>query len=132
MVTKPPAPNPVEWEESPVFRETFLLHVTMQDYNEALRTVARFLYEMVLEYRHWPALPESHTTSELRAALADLRHLQGYLSSVGRERKSSLLSALDADLARVAARAGLAVAGVASEIEKTLAEIDKSNPLSGQ
>jgi hypothetical protein len=132
MVTKPPALDPFEWEESPVFRETFLLHVTVPEYNAALRTVARFLYEMALEYRHWPAPPESHTTSEMRAALADLRHLQGYFSSVGRERRNSRLSPLDADLARLAARLGLSVAVLADEIEETLAVIEKSDQPSGQ
>lgn len=132
MVTKPPALDPFDWEASPALRETFLLHVTVPEYNAALRTTARFLYEMVLEYRHWPVLPESHTTNEMRAALGDLRHLQGYFSSVGRERKSSRLTPPDAELARLAARLGLVVARVADEIEAALVAIEPKDQPSGQ
>ena len=44
------------------------------------------LYDLVLEYyQHWPPWSESMTATRMHAALADLRFLQGYLETVGRE-----------------------------------------------
>jgi hypothetical protein len=53
--------------------------------NTALRIFGRLFHELVVEhYYHWPNWPEGVTATELRAALADLRHLEGYLAAVGR------------------------------------------------
>ena len=49
-------------------------------------------YTMLLETCDpWPEWPESTTQIELRAAVADLRHLTGFLASIGLERKKSAL-----------------------------------------
>src|SRR3954469_25168663 len=72
-----PAIDPVSWEDFAVFRETFLMYVTPPGYAAALRKVGEMLFTMTLEsYNPWPGWPESSTRTELRAAVADLRHLQ--------------------------------------------------------
>jgi len=74
-----PRIKPVQFEEFPAFRETFLVPFTKPGHAEAFRTLGLLIDEMAREYRHyWP--DEDFTPrAELRAALADLRHLEGYL-----------------------------------------------------
>jgi hypothetical protein len=46
-----------------------------------LRAAGGLLYDLILEYRRfWPDHPEGHFRAHLRAAVADLRHLQGFLA----------------------------------------------------
>ena len=77
---------------------------------------------MVLEnYENWPAWTESSTRTELRAAIADLRHLQGFLGSVGREHRLSSLSSEDTALSQSASRVAIEVGKLADRIERELA-----------
>ena len=99
-----PVVDPARWEDFPVFRETFLFYVTLSPYADALRLVGDFLFTLVLDsYGRWPSYPESATRTELRAALADLRHLEGFLGSVGREHELSSLAREDVPLSQLAA-----------------------------
>src|SRR5436190_4600354 len=92
----PPILDPGQWESFPVFRESFLLYISEPQFNAALRTAAEHFFAMVLEtYDRWPEWPESSTRMELRAAVADMRHLQGFLASVGIERRVSSLAPED-------------------------------------
>ena len=60
-------------------RETFLVPFTKPGHAEAFRTIGLLIDEMAREYReYWPAV-DFTPRRELRAALADLRHLEGYL-----------------------------------------------------
>ena len=81
------------------------MYSTPPCYAAALRMVGETLHTMILEnYRPWPGWPKSSTRTEMRASLADLRHLQGFLASVGREHDlSSSLDPEDAYLANIAA-----------------------------
>ncbi len=121
-----PAPSPrgltpAGWEESAGFRETFLFHVTNPDDSAALRHLARILHESTLELaRYAPPGGESATREELRAAVADLRHLQGFLAAIARSQEESELSLADAELAALAARQAQVVAGVAAVLEQAL------------
>jgi hypothetical protein len=118
----PPLLDPAAWEDFSVFRETFLMYVTEPAYNAALRKIGEFLFTMVLEYYdNWPALTESSTRTELRAAVADLRHLEGFLGSVGREHRLSSLSSEDTALSQSAARVAVEVGKLADRIEHELA-----------
>lgn len=86
----PPIIDPAAWEDFPVFRETFLMYFTEPPANAALRIFGRLFHELVLEYyHHWPSWPEGVTTTELRAAVADLRHLEGYLGGSGKGARGS-------------------------------------------
>ena len=120
-VAVPPIIDPASWEDYPVFRESFLMYITEPKHNAALRTSGEFLFTMVLEhYGNWPSWTESPTRTELRAAVADLRHLQGFLMSVGREHRLSSLSSEDAALSQAAARVAVEVGKLADRFEREL------------
>jgi hypothetical protein len=119
--TSSPALTPAGWDESAGFRETFLYHFDDSEDSRALRHRARWLHEACLELaRYAPPSGESATREELRAAAADLRHLQGFLAAVARCREESELPPADAELAAQAARQAEALASVAEILEKLL------------
>ncbi len=77
---------------------------------------------MVLEhYGNWPAWTESPTRTELRAAVADLRHLEAFLGSVGREHRLSSLSSRDTALSQLAVRVAVEVGKLTDRLEHELA-----------
>ena len=120
----PPAFDPDAWETLPAFRQTFLMHVTPPGFAEALQGVGELLYSLILEApAEWPPWAESTTRTELRAAAVDLRHLQGFLASVGRERQVSSLSPEDAYLALIAGKLARQLGHAAAWIEGELAEV---------
>ena len=99
------------------------IQVAPPDYAAALRKVGEMLFTMILEsYDPWPGWPESSTRTELRAALADLRHLEGFLGAVGREHVVSSLGREDDRLSRFAARQAAEVARIAHRIDAELAK----------
>jgi hypothetical protein len=117
----PPTLNPDAWETFPAFRETFLALVTPPGYADALRKTGEMMYSLLLESPvEWPGWTESATRTEMRAALGDLRHLQGFLASVGREREVSSLDAEDAYLSTLAAKLARQLRVVADGIEREL------------
>lgn len=117
----PPRITPAAWEDFPAFRETFLMYFTEPPANAALRVVGRLFHEMLLEYyHHWPEWPEGVTATELRAALADLRHLEGYLAAVGREHQDAALNESDTALSLLAGRHAVELARIAEEIEQAI------------
>jgi hypothetical protein len=120
-----PAPipriDPALWEEGEGFRETLLLHFTEPEANETLRRLGKLVFNMSLDSApSWPHHPEGETRAELAAALADLRHLQGFLSAVGREHEVSSLSDADDALSLLAGRQAGELARIAEEIEEAL------------
>ncbi len=116
-----PEPVSYDWEELPCFRETFLMYVTPKGYDAALRTFGEMLYSLMLEApAEWPGWTESATKTEMRAAAADLRHLQGFLGAVGREREVSSLDAEDAYLSGTAKRLSSQLGRMAEWIEREL------------
>jgi hypothetical protein len=122
-----PAPIPIidpdSWEEGEGFRETLLLHFTEPAANATLRQLGSLLFNFALECSgSWPAHPEGTTGSELRAVVADLRHLQGFLGAVGREHVLSSLGSWDTLLSELAAGQALEVARIADRIENELSE----------
>jgi hypothetical protein len=119
----PPIIAPAAWEDYSLFRETALLYVSEPEFNAALRTVGDYLFGMLLEcYGDWPEWPESSTRTELHAAVADLRHLQGFLASVGQERRVSSLAPGDVRLSRYASGAARVLNRLANGIENRLAK----------
>ena len=76
----PPDFDPMEWEDFAVFRETFLSYFTLPEHAAALRVVGKLLFDMTLAASDkWPEQPEGWLRGELRAVVADLRHLEGFL-----------------------------------------------------
>lgn len=112
-----------EEEGFETFRETFLLWVTDPTLNRALRVAGTALHDMVLEHsRYGPERPGLVSVWDLRAALGDLRHIQGFLASVGREPESSHLDPVETSLCATAAAEAQAVAAIADRIEQRLAD----------
>jgi len=119
-----PAAPPEDWERLPAFRQTFLMYVTPPGYAAALQGVGEMLYSLMLETpAEWPGWTESATRTEMRAALADLRHLQGFLASVGRERQVSSLDPEDAYLSQIAAKLSRQIGHAADGIDRELAGV---------
>lgn len=119
----PPIIAPAAWEDYPIFRETFLMYVSEPEFNVALRTMGEYFFGMLLEcYGDWPEWPESSTRMELRAAVADLRHLTGFLAAVGQEARLSDLSRGDRRLANHASGAARVLNRLANSIENKLAK----------
>jgi hypothetical protein len=122
--TSPPAVPPDDWERLPAFRETFLMYITPPGYVAALQTMGEMLYSLILNNpAEWPGWPESSTRTEMRAAGADLRHLQGFLRSVEKEREVSSLDAEDAYLALMAGKLSRKLGRMATWIERELAGV---------
>jgi hypothetical protein len=105
------------------FRETLLLWVTDPHLNRALRVAGTAFHDMVLEHsQYWPDRPGLVSVWDLRAALGDLRHIQGFLASVGSEPENSELDPVEASLCAIAAAEAQAVAAIADRIEQRLAD----------
>ena len=120
-----PAVHPEEWEDFAVFRESFLMYFTAPGLNTALRGAAESFFTLLLEHsgaEGWPPWEESSTRTELRAALADLRHSVGFLASIGKERKISSLSPADHKLSKYAGDTARVLNQIANAIERTLAK----------
>lgn len=117
----PPRLASTDWRDFPVFREAFLIYLEHEPLNSLFRMFGRILYDLILDYYHkWPQWPEGVTATELRAAVGDLRYLQGYLASVGKEEEEAPLTAPETVLSRLAARQAKELARVADEIEVAL------------
>jgi hypothetical protein len=117
----PPVVPPHRWEDFEGFRETFLLHVTDPQENETCRAMARMLYHLVLEAASvMPAPPEGWVRTHVRAAVADLRFLQGFLTFLGEELRTPGCPPDEEDLCRTAARKARSLGRIADVIEGRL------------
>jgi hypothetical protein len=120
----PPVIDPTTWEDFHVFRESFLMYISEPSFNAALRTAAEHFFGMLLEtYQHWPAWQETTTRTEMRAALGDLRHLQGFLASIGLERRLSSLDAGDRRLSKHASQVARLLKQVGDTMDRKLAKV---------
>jgi hypothetical protein len=119
----PPVINPGEWENFAVFRESFMIYISEPEFNAALRTAAEYFFGMLLECcPDWPEWPESSTRTEARALVADLRHLQGFATTMGQEHHISSLTPEDAKLSKHAAKVARLLKQVADVFERKLAQ----------
>jgi hypothetical protein len=95
---------PERFEDFEGFRETTLAAFTDPQANTTLRGLGDLLYTMALEYTaHWPHEPCGAYFHQVRAVLADLRHLEGWLAHLAAEVSASVL---DFEEERVAAVCG--------------------------
>jgi len=116
----PPRVLPARWREAPTFRESFLLYLTDEPLNNLFRLLGRVLFDFIQEAHRMPDWPEGVTATELRAAVGDLRHLEGYLEGVGRQHEEAPLAPSEIALSKVAARQARELARIADEIEAAL------------
>ena len=122
--TLPPPLDPEQWEDFAVFRETFLTYFTRPEDVASLRHLGGLVFEMLLEHcRYFPDPPESDTRRELRAALADMRHLQGFLRTLGNQHKASSLSPDDRALSRYAGLQSVKIRRLADRIAQRLEKV---------
>lgn len=118
-VAIPPIIDPEKWEDFPFLREVALYHVTDLDANAILRAFGDLLYKMMLEYSgNWPHSPEGYVRSELRAAVGDLRTVEGFL--VGMEDDAKGDDSHEGHLGRVGVRVGREIGQLAAQIEGEL------------
>lgn len=119
-------PPPFKWEDRAVFRETFLYHFTQPDTADSLRHLGSLFYTLVLgSCESWPDWPETPTRAELRASVADLFHLQGFIASVWKESEVASVPAEDLPLCKKALHWSRRVARLALEIEAVLGELPR-------
>ncbi len=120
-VAVPPVIDPARFEDFPAFRESFLAVFTTPEHNAALREVGNIVFEMALEFRgYWPDQPEGAIRSELRAAVADLRFVQGHLASLGNPEMTSPNTPQEESHTSVSARLAVAVGDIADTLESEL------------
>ena len=129
----PPVLDPARWEDFEGFRETFLLNFSDPRDNAALRALGRMLYHLILEAAHvMPGPREGWVRAHLRAGVADLRFLQGFLTFIGEERESVDLPAGEEDLCRAVARNARALGRIADGIEARMAPTPGPSPAEGE
>jgi hypothetical protein len=117
----PPAIDPDSFECFEGFRETTLGFFLDQEANAAFRKLGEWAYTFVLEYwHHWPREPEGTFVHQARAAVADLRHLQGFLAKLGRENEASVLEPHEVRISRKCPALALRVKAVADALEHQL------------
>ncbi len=115
----PPVVDPERWEDFDGFRETFLVDFTVPEHNAALRRLCDVLSALIGEaYPVMPKIAEGSYRTSIRAALADLRFLQGFLTEMA---DPSVVPAVDDALARLLRRKVLALGKIADAIESALA-----------
>jgi hypothetical protein len=110
-----------DWERYEGLRQTFLIHFPLET-QEAFQHVARFAYDAILEKPAEHPLPGPWTAWELVAALAEMRFLEGYLTSVWREKEVSSLPPRVERLCGLAAGVAEGLSEVARVLERGLAE----------
>lgn len=116
----PPTLDPARWEDFNGYRETFLLYFPDPTANASLRKAADLYYQLILESPVvMPAPPEGWVRSQIRAALADLRFLQGFLASLGDEADTSN-TPHEEHLCRFAGKRAEVIGKAADEIEAQL------------
>jgi hypothetical protein len=116
----PPVIRPEDFEDDPAFRETFLLYFTDPGANATLRSFGRLLHELVLEFwGMWPPHPEGIFRAELRAAVADLRHVQGSLLEWTGP-AFTLEGPQEVSLARLGGEVAVALGELADRLEREL------------
>ena len=122
-----PAGPFAEWENDSPFRETFLDHLAPEPaIAGAFRVVGSAVYEWLLDFEHMldDDRPESGTRTDLRAAVADLRWIAGFLwhdigETVGGE---------NAHLAKLAPVWAVRLADFAADIEAALGRPRRQSP----
>lgn len=123
----PPILDPARYDEYAALRETFLLHFSEPTANAALRKTADLFYQLILEaHRVMPLYPEGMLRSEVRAVVADLRFMQGYLAEMGEDLSGP--TDVEKRLRRLLSSRAKIISKVADEIEAELATIPKGQP----
>ena len=120
LAAVPPILDPEDFHEFHGFREASLCLFTDPEHNAALRATGQLIYAMASEGDNdWPAEPEGDPRHQCRAAVADLRFMQGFLGALGRPMECTR-AGHDGHLARVALRLSGQVAEIAAVLDREL------------
>jgi hypothetical protein len=115
----PPRIDPSRFEDFPAFRESFLICVSDPRANNTLRAFGKLLHELVLgAWRDWPVQREGIFRASLRAAVADLRHVQGSLAE--NTGPDSVAEPDEAHLAKIGAHVARGLEVLADRLELEL------------
>ncbi len=112
--------TPPGWTMEQALRETMLTHLPAED-RERLRQGGQALFNLAAGCLDGE-ITESCVAAELRAVLADLRYLQGYLGWISILPEEVVCTPDEGRLAGFAGQAAGQVAAIASTIERRLAE----------
>jgi hypothetical protein len=82
---------PAPWSEGDAIRESILLYIDDPEHREILRSLGRVIFDLAIECTRLP-FEVSITHAELRAAIGDLRHVEGLLDSIRRSADESDLA----------------------------------------
>jgi len=115
----PPVIDPEDFHDFEGYRETTLSLITDPERNAAMRATGRLIYTMAAELSGDPPEPEGNPRHQLRAAVADLRFLQGFLGMLGRPMECTR-EGHEGHLARVALRLSGQVAEIAAVLDGEL------------
>ena len=114
----PPIIDPDRFEDFPVLREIFMLYVSDPTANAALRRSSELLFDLILNFwGQWPDQPEGMLRAALRAAVADMRCVQGFLAEL---KEGGYDSAHEEHLAAVGVATAPEIGALADRIEKEL------------
>ena len=116
-----PVIDPAAFDEFDGLRETTLAIFTDAKVNTLLREFVDFVYTVCLEYsKYWPREPEGSFKHQTRAALADLRHLQGYMSMLAEQHIDAALEDDEERLSVVCGRLAPRLKKIGDTLEKEL------------
>jgi hypothetical protein len=112
-------PPPLPWNGADSFRETTLICIDDPGHREALRQVGRMIHEMAIEKTCYPG-QESSSQTQMRAALAELRFIEGFFLWMRQAAEESCLEAQEARLARFAGKMAVQVRAIVAAVEREL------------
>jgi hypothetical protein len=116
----PPVIDPDSFHDFEGYRETTLSLITDPERNAAMRATGRLIYAMAAELSgDGLPEPEGSLRHQCRAAVADLRFMQGFLGMLGRPLECAR-EGHEGYLARVALRLSGQVAEIATVLENEL------------
>lgn len=116
-----PVIDPAAFEEYDGLRESTLAVFTDAKVNTLLREFVDFVYTVCLEYsKYWPREPEGSFKHQSRAALADLRHLQGYVAMLAEQHVDAALEDDEERLSRLCGRLAPRLAKIGDALEREL------------
>ncbi len=116
-----PVIDPDAFEEYDGLRESTLAVFTDAKVNTLLREFVDFIYTVCLEYsKYWPREPEGSFKHQTRAALADLRHLQGYVAMLAQQHVDAALEDDEEHLSRLCGRLAPRLAKIGDTLEREL------------
>lgn len=117
----PPTIDPPAWENFMGFREVFLAYFPGARENEALRVLGGFLYDLILEAPGLqPDPPEGTVRAEIRAAVADLRFMQGFLAFMGADAEATAHTPHEEHVLKLMGTRSVVLQQLADEIEAQL------------